>query len=669
MITELGYATLIITFLLTLFGIFAVIWGMVKNKEAWIDSSRASLMLVFPLLTLTIFYLGILLVDHHYEVQYVYQLSGDTLPIYLRIAAIWGGQAGSLLFWSWTLSLFGFVFMRRNWNMDRVFMPWIILVYLFILSFFIALNMFYQNPFVRFWQLDNGEQLISLLKPAGSLLLRPSDGLGGNPMLHHPGMILHPPLLYLGYSALLVSFTFGVAALIIKRIDDRWIRVIRPWTILAWIFLLLGILVGTRWTYLVMGWGTNWTWDPVESTALMPWLLTTAFIHSILIQEKSRLYMRWNMILVVLDFLIVLYGMFLSRTGFLSSGHQYTESNIRFPFYIFMLIMFAASLYLIIVRWGYLKSDGLLYTYFSRESLFILNNLFLFALFAVIFVGITYPILAQVISGEQMIVGDVWFTKTTGPIFIMTFLAMSIAPATSWGYSTWKTVRKYLFIPFIVSAGITLCTAIFGVTNWLTLIGIWLILFSVSVIVFDFIGYYRSQLKQTGKNIFSTLYLLVRQNQRRYGAYIVHLSIAVIAMSVLATNQFLLETQQTLQINERYPFSAYEIQFTALERTESMAGRETISADLQLYKDGLLIEKITPKREYFKQINHSISMPGIYSTAKEDIYVVIADWEPILDDQVTFKMYRNALAIWMWIGGLGMVFGALICILPGKKRF
>ena len=669
MIAELGYATLFITFLLTLFGIFAVAWGMVKKREAWLDSSRSVLTLIFPLLTLILFYLGFLLVDHHYEVQYVYQMSSDSLPVYLRIAAIWAGQSGSLLFWTWTLSLFGFIFMLRNWDMDRVFMPWIILVYLFILSFFLSLNLFYLNPFVRFWQSANGEQILSLFKPAGSLLLKPSDGVGGNPLLHHPGMILHPPLLYLGYSALLVPFAFGVAALVIKRIDDRWIRLIRPWAIMAWIFLLLGVLIGTRWTYTIMGWGAYWTWDPIESTAIMPWLITTAFIHSIMIQEKSRMYMRWNMILVLMDFLIVLFGIFLTRTGFLSSGHQYLESGIRFPFYVFMLLMFSGCLYLIIARWGYLKSDGLLYTYFSRESLFIVNNLFLFSIFAIIFTGITYPILAQVIRGDHLYVGEVWFNRMTGPLFIASFVLMSIAPATSWGYSTWKTMRKVLRLPFLLSIALPLLSILFGIRSWSTILAFWIIGFCILVILFDFLGAYQNQWKQSSESWINSVYVLIRQNQRRYGAYIVHLSIALIALSAFSTQRFLVETQQTLQPEESYHVADYDIKFITLDRTESVAGKEIISASLQLFKDGIFVREIEPKREYYKQINHSVSMPGIYSTLKEDIYIVIADWEPILDDQVTFKIFRNSMISWMWIGGAGMIFGAIICIFPGKKRF
>jgi cytochrome c-type biogenesis protein CcmF len=669
MIAELGYATIFITLLLDLFGIFAVSWGMIKKREAWIESARSILTLIMPLLTLVLIYFGILIVDHHYEVQYVYQISNNTMPLYLQIAAIWAGQSGSLLFWTWTLALVGFIFMFRNWDMDRVFMPWVILVYLFILSFFLLLIMFYQNPFLRFWQLWNGEQVIALLRPASSLLLKPSDGLGGNPLLHHPGMIFHPPLLYFGYSALLVPFAFGFAALIIKRVDDRWIRVVRPWVIMGWIFMLAGIIIGTRWTYVVMGWGTHWTWDAVESTALMPWILTTAFLHSIMIQEKSRMYMRWNMILVILDFLIVLFGIFLTRTGILSSSHQYIESSIKLPFYLFMLLMFSGCLYLIIVRWGYLKSDGLIYTYFSRESFFIVNNLLFFSLFAIIFTGITYPILTKVIGDGQIIIGEVWFTTMTKPIMIAIYLMMSIAPLTSWGYSTWKTISKELLIPLSISMGGVILLVLISDISFFSSLGFGMIMLCLSVIVYDFIGSLRFQRISAELTKYQRFVWMIKQNQKRYGAYLIHFGLSLITMSAVATNAYLLETQQTLHPDESYPVSSYDVKFVNLDRSEAMSGKETISAVLQLYENGEFIREINPKREYYKQINYAVSMPGIYSNLKEDIYVVIADWEPIFDDQVTFKIFRNVLISWMWVGGILMIFGAFMSIYPRRKYF
>ena len=299
MVANLGYGTLIITFIVSLYGAGAAFYGARSNKPGWVDSARNAMLLTFPLLSITVLTLLYLLVTGHFEIQYVASVSSQSTPIYLRITSLWGGQAGSLILWSWLMAAFASAVTLRKWNRDREFLPWVILVCLVTLGFFLILSIFVENPFVRFWQSSLGNISTAMFQPAGKTLYIPPDGNGLEPLLRHPGMIFHPPMLYLGFVSFVIPYAFAMAALITGRTDDRWIRITRRWTLVAWLFLSLGLVLGMRWAYDVLGWGGYWGWDAVEVSALMPWLVGTAFLHSVMIQEKRGMFKQWNMLLII----------------------------------------------------------------------------------------------------------------------------------------------------------------------------------------------------------------------------------------------------------------------------------------------------------------------------------------------------------------------------------
>lgn len=286
MLASLGYGALVISFLVSLYGVGAAIYGVTQNKANWVDSSRNAMLLTFPLISISALSIILLLVQMDFQVEYVAGVTSRSMPMYLRITALWGGQEGSLVFWAWLMSAFSSAVTLRDWKRDREFLPWVVAVSLGTLAFFLLLVIFFENPFVRLWQGPSGEIISQVWQPAGTLPFTPADGRGLNPLLRHPGMIIHPPLLYLGFVSFVVPFSFAIAALITGRTDDRWIRVTRRWTLWAWLFLSLGLVLGGRWAYDVLGWGGYWGWDPVEIVAFMPWLTGTAFLHSVMIQEK-----------------------------------------------------------------------------------------------------------------------------------------------------------------------------------------------------------------------------------------------------------------------------------------------------------------------------------------------------------------------------------------------
>ena len=328
MVADLGFGALVITFIVAIYGIISAFYGARTNSLAWVESGRKAMLLTFPLVSLAALSIITLLITGQYQIQYVYSVTSNSMPLYLKITALWGGQAGSLVFWAWLMSAFASAVTLRKWDRDHEFLPWVIIVSLVTLAFFLSLIIIFENPFSRIWQTVDGSQVIAMFQPAGARLITPSDGAGLNPLLRHPGMIIHPPMLYLGFVSNVIPFAFGIAALVTGRSDDRWIRMTRRWTLIAWLFLSLGLLLGSRWAYDVLGWGGYWAWDPVEIAAFMPWLSGTAFLHSVMIQEKKGLFKRWNMILIILTYSLVIFGTFLTRSGVLSSVHAFAQSAI-----------------------------------------------------------------------------------------------------------------------------------------------------------------------------------------------------------------------------------------------------------------------------------------------------------------------------------------------------
>ena len=392
MVANLGYGSLLITFIVSIYGAVAAFYGARKNKPSWVDSARNAMLLTFPLLTITALSIIYLLVNGQYEFPFVGEVISNSMPLYLRITALWGGQAGSLIFWSWLMSAFASAVMLRKWDRDREFLPWVILVSLVTLAFFLILSIFVENPFVRLWQSPTGAVTAAMIQPGGMTLYTPLDGSGMDPLLRHPGMIIHPPMLYLGFVAFVIPFAFAIAALVTGRSDDRWIRITRRWVLVAWLFLSLGLVLGMRWSYDVLGWGGYWNWDPVEVASFMPWLTGTAFLHSVMIQEKRGMLKQWNMVLIILTYCLVIYGTFLTRSGVLNSVHAFSQSAIGPLFFVFIGLTFIVSLSLLIRHWNDLKSNAEMTSFFSREALFLLNNLLFIGFFVVCFWGVNFPI-------------------------------------------------------------------------------------------------------------------------------------------------------------------------------------------------------------------------------------------------------------------------------------
>src|SRR3972149_2460957 len=520
MIANFGFGVLVISFLVTLYSVFAAIYGERRKIPAMVESARRAMLLTWPLLTLTAGVLIYLLVNNHYEVQFVYEVTSRSMPTYLKVTAWWGGQAGSLLFWSWLMSAFASLVTLRKWDRDREFLPWVIVVACVTMAFFIGMNVFFENPFAQLYQTFDGVAPHTF-QPADSVLFTPQDGRGLNPLLRHPGMVIHPPLLYLGFVAFVIPYAFAVASLITGRTDDRWIRLTRRWTLWAWLFLSFGLVLGGRWAYDVLGWGGYWGWDPVEIAAFMPWLTGTAFLHSVMIQEKRGLLKHWNMILVILTYDLVIFGTFLTRSGVLSSVHAFAQSAIGPMFFIFISATLAISLFLLSRRWRQLRSETQMTSLLSREALFLLNNFIFVSILVICFLGVIFPLASEIITGQQVTVGPIYYEKATGPLWAALLLLMGVAPLSAWRASTARTLGRSIWKPLAISLVLLLLLVSTGIGNPGALLGLWLCAFVFLVTAYEFWRGARARSRTRKENLAVAFWGLIARNRRRYGGYII----------------------------------------------------------------------------------------------------------------------------------------------------
>jgi cytochrome c-type biogenesis protein CcmF len=667
MIPEIGYGTLVVAFVVTLYGIFAALYGVRKNLLSWAESARTAMLLVFPLLSLVSLCLVYLLVNENYEVQFVYNVSSTSMPLYLKITSWWGGQSGSLLFWSWLMSTFAFAVTLRKWERDREFQPWVIVVSLITLAFFIGLLLFFENPFERFWQMPDGSQVTAMFAPAGAQLFIPADGRGLNPLLRHPGMIIHPPMLYLGFVAFVIPFAFAIAALATGRTDDRWIRLTRRWTLVAWLFLSLGLVLGSRWAYDVLGWGGYWAWDPVEIAAFMPWLIGTAFLHSVMIQEKRGLFKRWNMVLVILTYSLVIFGTFLTRSGVLTSVHAFSQSAIGPAFFVFIGLSAILSLGLLLYRWNSLGSEGHMHSLLSREALFLFNNLLFMGIFLVCFWGVIYPLVSELFTGQKVTVGPPFYERATGPLFGGLLLLMGVAPLSAWGLSTTKTLGRAIWKPLVASILALALTLVLGVRSIGALIAFWLVALVGFVTLYEYGRAVWARSRTKGEMILISLWRVTVRNRRRYGGYIIHLGVILMALGIIGIEIFQTETQGMLKPGQSLTISGYSVTFKSLAEFDTPDGRNVARAVVDVSKNGQALGELYPRRDYYYESQQPMTIPGVRSTMEDDVYVLLVDWQPISSNGATFKVYHNPLVNWLWLGGFVFILGTLVAAWPDRE--
>ena len=659
MAADVGFGSLLITLIVSIYGVGAAIFGERNNKKDWVLSAKRAMALVFPLLTISVLSIIYLLITDHFEVVYVSEVSSRTMPLYLKITALWGGQAGSLIFWSWLLAGFTSAVTLRNWERDQELLPWVIVVSLITLAFFLLLSVFFENPFVQYWQDSNGI-ITSFSRPLNAIPIFPRDGNGLNPLLRHPGMIIHPPMQYLGFVAFIIPFAYAMASLITGRTDDRWIQLSRRWTLWAWLFLSLGLILGARWAYDVLGWGGYWGWDPVEISALMPWLSGTAYLHAVLIQEKRGMFKQLTMVLIILTYNLVIFGTFLTRSGLLSSVHSFAQSTIGPIFLAFIALTIIVSVWILSLRWNDLKSRQVLTSYFSKEALIIISVMLFLGVLVTSFWGVMFPKISELVTGQKVTVGPPFYERVTGPILGGILIIMVICPLAVWGYASFKHLGRLLWKPFILSLGGVALSIYGGFTRWEAVIAFWLVGFVLAVNVFELAR--RTNLRRKNKEVswLSSLLHVIHKNRRSYGAMIVHIGVVLMALGIIGIELFQTETQGTIPTGGELSVGSYSMTFDQLDVFDTDDGRNVARAVVSVIKDGQVIGEIYPRRDFFYDSGQPMTIPGVRSTLVDDFYVILVDWKMVSSDSATFKVYHNPLVKWLWIGAWVFILGVVV---------
>jgi cytochrome c-type biogenesis protein CcmF len=509
--------------------------------------------------------------------------------------------------------------------------------------------------------------ITSMLAPLNATPFFPADGRGLNPLLRHPGMIIHPPMLYLGFVSFVIPYAFAMAALITGRSDDRWIRLTRRWTLWAWLFLSFGLVLGSRWAYDVLGWGGFWGWDPVEIAALMPWLTGTAFLHSVMIQEKRGLLKHWNMILIILTYALVIFGTFLTRSGVLSSVHAFAQSAIGPAFFAFIGATFITSIALVIYRWPELRSETELKSMLSREALFLLNNLLFMSVLVVCFWGVIFPLISELITGQKVTVGPPFYNRATAPLFATLMLLMGIAPLSAWGHSTIQTLGRALWKSALAAALITAILFATYTQNVIALVAFLLVAFVLLVTFQEFWRGTQARMRAQGENVFVALWTLIGRNRRRYGGYIIHVSMMLMAVGILGINLFQVQTQGTLPVDGSLKLGDYTVKYQSIAQFNGPDSRQVTRAVVGVYdSQGTYLGELHPRIDYYADSQQNMTIPGERATLRDDLYVLLVDWQPATANGATFKIFVNPLVNWLWIGALVFLCGILVAAWPDR---
>lgn len=667
MIANLGFGFLFLAFLISLYALGTAIYGLRARSNAFIASARLAAMLLFPLITLAILILVGLMLFGQFQYTYVFRVISQEMPLVLKISALWGGQAGSLLFWVWLLS--GVTAASFLWGKQRelkAFTPWVVIVTMIPLAFFLFMVLFLENPFERIWLFANGQVVSSFIQPAGTYPVFPPNGMGLNPLLRHVGMILHPPMLYLGFVTFMVPFAYAVASLITGQYSNGWLRLTQNWALAGWVFLSAGLVLGSRWSYDVLGWGGYWGWDPVEIAALMPWLTSTAFLHSAILQERRDLFKRWNYVLLLLTFCLVILGTFLTRSGVLSSVHAFSESAIGPAFFLLIGILFTTSLGLLLWRWNDLAGSGELRSFFSRESLFLFNNILFVCIFLICLTGVLFPVVSAIFTGQQITVGAQWYKTTTGPLFALLLLLMGLAPLSAWGASTANKLGKAVWKPALFSLILPIILVLIGVHSWGGLVALWLAALVLCVLIYDLGRTVLARRNALHEALPIALFRLIRGNHRRYGGYLVHIGVVLMAVGIVGIEFFQAQTQVTLSRGETLQFSGFSLRFDDLYSASTAAGRESTEAKFTVTAANGKTFSLLPRSDQYTSLQQSMTVPGQHSTLAGDLYVVLVNWQLISNDGATFRVFYNPLIIWLWIGAVLLVLGGLFAFTPAR---
>lgn len=648
---NLGALSLLLAFCFAVYSLVGSVVGAWKKRPFLIESARRSVYVVWSLVTLASGLLLYALITSDFRLAYVASHSNRDMTGNFKFTAWWGGQEGSLLFWSWILATYAAVVVFTNRKKFRNMMPYVVAVLASTQVFFLLLNAFLVSPF----------QVLAV----GRGITAVPDGQGLNPLLQHWAMQIHPPMLYLGYVGFVVPFAFAIGSLITKQPGDAWIHTTRRWTLVTWMFQSCGIILGSAWAYSVLGWALWWGWDPVENASLLPWITGTAFLHSVMMQEKKGMMKVWNIVLISATFFLCILGTALTRSGIVSSVHAFAQSPIGPYFFTFLGIGVALTTFLILNRLDFLKSESQLESVVSRESSFLFNNLILLASCFAVLWGTLFPIISEWATGEKVSVDAPFFNRVNIPIGLALLFLTGVGPLVAWRRSSvdglkrnflWPTVAMFVTMIGLVAAGMRHFYAIvcFGLCAFVT----W-------TIISEFLkGAFAIRAKD-GLGLFGSFVELTHRNTRRYGGYLVHMGIVLMFVG-FAGHAFYIDSANEVPVGEKFRVARYEILVKEIT-TGDDPNYIWQKVNLGVWKNGEFLGELHPENRLYKASQQPASLVSIRRRLDEDLYLNLSGTSEN-GKSVTIQAFVYPLVTWIWIGFVVVLVGTWVCLIPNKLR-
>ena len=638
--SEIGRLALILGFACSCYAVLSIAWGLRTGMAGPLKSGRRAVWIVCGLTLLATLILVRALVARDFSYRYVAEHTSLDLPNYYAASALWAGQEGSLLLWLLILSGYGAAFL---WCYRKRFDPFydaVAMVVATVMIFFTGLLTFVCSPF-------------------RILATPPADGNGLNPLLQDPGMMIHPPILYTGYVGFIIPFAFGIAVLLMNRTGTRWIEEVRRWTLFNWMFLGFGVLLGARWAYIELGWGGYWGWDPVENASLMPWLVGTAFLHSVMIEQRRGMLKTWNVVLIVLTFELSIFGTFLTRSGVLTSVHSFAESDIGPWFLGFILISSTAATALILYRKVLLESENRMDAVVSREGSFLFNNVLFVALTFATFLGTTFPVISEAVTGEKISVSAPFFNRVNVPIALALLLLTGIGPVLSWKRATASVLKRNFVIPSFVGLLATLVGIPFGLHGVYPIVCVAGSAFVLATIVMEFARGIQARKDTEPAAPPVAMIHLVQKNKRRYGGYIVHLGVVMIFVGVLGSSVFQKEAHAPLKPGESLGIGPYTLTLRGVEQVQIKNAMQTRAA-VEVAQGGKALQTMHPSKAFYSKSQQPMTEVALRPTPAEDLYLILGGVND--DGSASIQAYINPLVSLVWLGGIVMVCGTLIAL-------
>jgi len=651
--SQIGSFALLLALALCAYSFLAGILGLViKGPGAGRlgETARRAGIASFAIVFLAAVVLVVAAFQNDFSIAYIFHHSNRDLPAPYKFATLWSGQEGSLLFWALLLSAYGLVLRLRYKTDVRLFAHASVIIAAVQVFFLLLLN-FAANPF-------------GVMQ--GSL---PADGNGLNPLLQYPEMVIHPPMLYLGYVGFTVPFAFALAALIMRYPGEKWIQITRRWTMVTWGFLTCGVFLGAHWAYSVLGWGGYWGWDPVENASLMPWLTGTAFLHSVMMQEKRGMLKTWNMWLIFSTFMLSIFGTFLTRSGVVSSVHAFAQSSIGDWFVAFLGIIFVTCLFFYIKNRSHLRTEHKLESLISRESSFLFNNLLLLVACFTVLWGTLFPVLSEWVQGTKVTVGPPFFNRVNVPVALLLLLLTAIGPLLAWRRTSVDSLKRNFMWPAIgaLVAGVLLVAL--GMKPWTdisyfySLMTIMLSVLVALTVISEFVRGGRVIGRHTGQNLLASMVQLAHRNTRRYGGYIVHFGVIVIMIG-FAGSVFNQDKEQEMGFGDKLTIGSYTLVCQSYTQDDNPNyGSEW--AVMNVFKGGKQIATLNPERRFYKASQQTSTMVANRSTPQEDLYVVYEGQNPDTGKPI-IKVHLNPLVMWIWVGVWIMIVGTLVALIPNS---